>query len=1026
MKNNKIILICLLILPLVVILGIILTHKTNHAPQPLANRPKLNIELNLNQPQNIKPPSVEANKLPQFIYSLKGSKFDKIIKSANNVTNFVKANITHTAYAKDEIAANITLDQKKRSLIVSPQDLVNFIPGLYKLSLTLRTTEGDVNIDQDFSWGVIAVNTNKSVYRPGEIARIGFGVLNDKGNTLCMTGLNRVDDLSVLITNPQGNKTTFSIKDKSILDSGKCGATTVTNDADFQSTYQTTTTGIYQIKVTAVVYGKTREIEDYFKVDSNITFDVERTSFPTRIYPQSPYPVTFTVISNTDYSGAIEDTMPSFFRIEHIQGAGNTQTDNSFTKVIWNTTLKAGVPKTFTYFIKFPPVSPEFYLIGPLRLRSGQAIDFEEARQWQIASDAINSSTGVFTAEDNNTANTWYRNWTGTAWSPALTNPPSSMSNTPADSRWFKEVSSPVTGEKLVGVLDNNNNGDRSLYIFRWSGSAWSLDRTNNPTTNWGNTDTRYFDIAYEQVSGEALLAYYSPDNANVITYATRTSSGWSSNSTTGTATSPKSWIKLVPQTNSNNILMTYVNTSNYVGAQIWDGSSNSFANQIVDNAGTLASGNADETVTGAWESQTKIPMIMWSNNATGITYRRYTGSWTTESTTGLTGYAANVDWLNSAADDDATSNNIAIGSMNTGGTTPNCDFAVWNGSTWTKASSIQCQSNRDRGINVAFEHGTNRMIWVYVTSAAPRALSYTTWTSGGGFVAHGALTGSTPVGNILTIELYSDFNTPMVLCLYTTASTGTQIGVYDREWDGNTDTWSSVPSTSLFGNVNTDAENAEAFGFGFDMNLENLVSYRWFNNLNNLDVGTPLTTQNTTAVLQTANASFRLRLLLYVSDQLPLNARYFTLQFVDPGTGDCDNPVGGTPSTWTNVGTGTTTLIAFNDNAGIGVTDGANLTANANDPTYPGSTVIPETYEEQNDFINSRTAVTAGQSGMWDFSLYDNTTYDVTPQTFCFRVIRNSGALIKTSIYPMIVTASLSDVVIQGGTIIQQGTTLR
>src|SRR6185437_11928232 len=39
---------------------------------------------------------------------------------------------------------------------------------------------------------------------------------------------------------------------------------------------------------------------------------------------------------------------------------------------------------TLSYTIKFPLVSPEFYLVGPLRIGS-----FSEGREWQIASDAI-------------------------------------------------------------------------------------------------------------------------------------------------------------------------------------------------------------------------------------------------------------------------------------------------------------------------------------------------------------------------------------------------------------------------------------------------------------------------------------------------------------------------------------------------------------------------------------------------------------------------------------------------------------
>jgi len=1021
MKEFGVIISLLILFIILGILGTGIFAPNNH---PLANRPVMQIPLSLTNTDNNKSPSIEANKLPEFVYDLVDHKFDSIINKAGSIGDLVKATIIHSSYANEKIDTNVSVNTEKRKMIVKPEDVINFTPGMYKLSLTLRTLEGEVNVEQDFSWGVIAVNSNKSIYKPEEIAKIGIGVLDNGGRTLCMTGLDNVDDLSMIIASPQGNKTAFSIKDKTILDSGKCGPSTVTDEADFQATYKTTTKGIYQITVIATVNGKQRQITDYFKVDPNIIFDVERSSFPTRIYPPAPYPVTFTVTATTDYQGSVEDIVPSFFTIEHLSGNGNLVKDKYFTRIIWNVNLKAGVPKNFTYFIEFPKISPEFYLIGPIKIGN-----FQEARQWQIASDTINGSTGVFTAEDNSTSNTWYRNWTGNAWSPAPPTSPSSMSTTPTDSRWFREASSPTTGEKLVAVMDNNNNGNRVLYVFRWSGTApWTLDRTVDPATNWGNTDTRYMDIAYEQVSGEALLVYYNPDNANRISYVKRTSSGWGTASVAGTSTSPKAWIRLSPQANSNNILLGYVNTSNYVGAMIWDGTADSFGREIVDNAGTTASGYADETIGIAWESQTKIPMIMWANGSTSITYRRYTGSWTTESTTGLTGYAANVDWVNAAADDSPTGNNVALGTMNTGATTPNCDFAVWNGTSWAKASSIQCQSNRDRGINVVWEHGSGRAVWVYVTSAAPRQLSYSTWTSADGFVAAGAMTGTT-TNNIQTVELYSDFNTKLIICMFTTVVTGTNVGVYDREWDGDTSTWSAMPSSgnSLFANINTDAENAQAFGFGFDMNLENLVAYRWFNNANSLDVGTPLTTQDTSYVLQSANPDFRLRLLLYVSDTLAINGRYFKLQFVDPGTGTCDNPIGGTPSGWTDVGTGSATLIAYKDNTGGGVTDGANLTANANDPTYGGaSSIIAETYEEQNDFINSRSAITAGQAGEWDFSLHDNTTFDLDAQAFCFRVVRNSGALIKTSIYPMIITASLSDVVIRGNSYIRQGTTLR
>jgi hypothetical protein len=1056
MKNKKFILICLLFLPVILVAAFVFLFRPSQNSIPLANRPVLQIPLTLDTPDNKKPPSIEANKLPEFVYDLTDHKFDQVISSTADVYNFVKATIAHTAYAKNNIDASISLDREKRKLIVSPRDIVNFIPGLYKLSLTLRTLEGDVNIDQDFTWGVIAVNTNKSIFKPNETAKIGIGVLDNAGRTLCMTGLDRVDDLSMIITNPQNNITSFSIKDKTILDSGKCGSSTVTNEADFQANYKTSLAGIYQITVTATVNGKQRQIEDYFKVDPNVSFDLERTSFPTRIYPPVPYPVTFTVTSANDYSGAIEDTVPYFFSIDHVSDKGKVEQGKDFTKIVWNVNLKAGVAKNFTYFIQFPNVSPEFYLIGPIKIGN-----FTEARQWQIASDQINSSTGVFTCEDNASANTWYRNWTGTAFSATA-----SMSHTPQDSRWFHEVSSPITGEKLVLVIDNNNSTTTPpttggsthivIYIFRWSGSAWSADITMTMVRSqvaW----TRFADIAYEQLSGDALFAYcdneLTSNENNIIKYIRRVSGTWSVSGTftdtnttasdTGTVTAPKAWIRLVSQSNSNNILMSYVNTSRYIGAQIWNGDTNSWGNELIDNSTyspTQAAVYIQESSGSGYETNTGTPMVAWGNASSSITYRRLVNNiWTTEETAGLTGLNANAYWVNMASDD--SSNNLALGIATSGGstTTTYCYFGVWDGSSWsqpTSQTSIQCRYQTSNGsagndstmnnrpINVAWEHGTSRAVWVYNTYAAPTYLSYRTWSSG--TFVDGASTGGTAQTNPISIQMYSDPNTPMIIVIYSMggATSGT-IPVYDREWDGSNSTWTSTPGSSLYGNAQNGYEHAEAFGFGFDLNLERQSAYKFFHESILADPLNELTAQDTPYTLTSSSQAFRLRLILYYSDVLPISTgRRYDLQYVDPGSGTCASPSAGTPSTWTDVATTSGTLITYYDDTQL---NAANITYRVGtDPTYSSYDVTAENYEEQNSFTNTQHDITGGYNALWDFSLQDKTTTSRTSQTFCFRVRRDNGTLIRIGKYPQISTYALSDVIIQGNGYIRGNTTLR
>jgi hypothetical protein len=181
-----------------------------------------------------------------------------------------------------------------------------------------------------------------------------------------------------------------------------------------------------------------------------------------------------------------------------------------------------------------------------------------------------------------------------------------------------------------------------------------------------------------------------------------------------------------------------------------------------------------------------------------------------------------------------------------------------------------------------------------------------------------------------------------------------------------------------------------------------NQSAYRFFNNLDSTDVGTPLADQNTAATLTSAGQAFRLRLLLHVgSGKLILNGQSFKLQFAQRGAdGLCDTAFSG--ETYTDVTT--TTVIAFNDNPTP--TDGSALTATTSDPTHGADTIVNQTYEELNPFTNSVAAISSGQDGKWDFSLKDNGAPEST--TYCFRVVKADGTPLETySVIPQITTAA-------------------
>jgi hypothetical protein len=185
-----------------------------------------------------------------------------------------------------------------------------------------------------------------------------------------------------------------------------------------------------------------------------------------------------------------------------------------------------------------------------------------------------------------------------------------------------------------------------------------------------------------------------------------------------------------------------------------------------------------------------------------------------------------------------------------------------------------------------------------------------------------------------------------------------------------------------------------------------NQSAYRFFNNLDSTDVGTPLANQDTAATLSSTGQAFRLRLLLYVgSGKLILNGQSFKLQFAQVGSdGLCDTSFNG--ETYTDVTT--STVIAYNDNPTP--SDGVALTANVNDPTDGTNTIVNQTYEELNNFTNSVAAIPAGQDGKWDFSLKDNGAPAST--TYCLRVVKADGSLLNTYSYIPQITTSIATVI--------------
>jgi hypothetical protein len=254
-----------------------------------------------------------------------------------------------------------------------------FKPGLYKIILRIEEQGNVQELERDFSWGVLAINTNKSIYLPGEEAYLQMAALMDNGHTICDA------NLKLEIISPEGWVTSPEVQM-----SEECGPNNVIDKPDYFAYYQIAGTGVYEIKLTNLDNGC--EITDQFETRDLVPFDVERVG-PTRIYPLADYEMTLKIKANQDFSGQVIEQIPASFEIEETNYGGSTSMVQEEKSIVWDVQWKAGESYELEYTFDAPDVSPYFYLLGPLKLTEAwpRTAIFEEARQWQIAADSLSS-----------------------------------------------------------------------------------------------------------------------------------------------------------------------------------------------------------------------------------------------------------------------------------------------------------------------------------------------------------------------------------------------------------------------------------------------------------------------------------------------------------------------------------------------------------------------------------------------------------------------------------------------------------
>ncbi|HXZ25648.1 MAG TPA: LamG domain-containing protein, partial [Nitrospiria bacterium] len=316
--------------------------------------------------------------------------------------------------------------------------------------------------------------------------------------------------------------------------------------------------------------------------------------------------------------------------------------------------------------------------------------------------------------------------------------------------RWTVLRASPLSPEKALGVIDLTG----ALNLFVWNGLTWGAPLTATTSTGLIGAvpSTRSMDIAYEQLSGEALAVYGLTGSA-LPHYRVWNGTAWSAESIANVSlntASPITWVRLVPRPASNEILLLYGNASGAVNALIWDGLTNTFGHEqlltssgastqalVFDGAYTqdsCASGmpSCQAVVVWADNSSTTPDYLTWNGAIWGVTPQPVP--------IGLTTVAGGLRTVRLAADH--STDRIAAGVVSTIG---QLSVSLWDGSAWQTSGNAAPQvvgavpplnATQARPFDLAWQ-GVGGALFVDAEGVVPQ---WRSWTSTAGWSAPAVL----------------------------------------------------------------------------------------------------------------------------------------------------------------------------------------------------------------------------------------------------------------------------------------------
>jgi len=515
---------------------------------------------------------------------------------------------------------------------------------------------------------------------------------------------------------------------------------------------------------------------------------------------------------------------------------------------------------------------------------------------------------------------------------------------------------------KLDGRLDiftvTGGQDDAADDTAQWNKTGVTSALTCDATTF--GTCWRPFDIAYEALSGDAMVAFGINATTGTLQYCTYNGSAWSPASCTTPSTFTLTgstgalrWVRLIPRgeglkgTRSDEILMIASDANSDIFAAIWDGSSWTELTTITTSASTFEIQNFD----GAWEETTGNALVVWSEGTGASTapynYKRWirsTTDWDSSGSSLGTIAVSNIGhWVAMEGAAVEGKNHIAVitNSGTTVGnncsTTTNCRAQAW---IWSGGASPSMTLGNEWGsqepiwqplADVAVEGINTDVQAIYASSdgATADASNYQTWVEGTGFSAITDMTGAMG-DDAAAVQLTGHPNTNEIFI------TGEDI---DSDCNGNAwsgtaiGTWDTTGCNSVselaLAPLNDTVQNGEGLGFFVASKVYSPWSRNWrfYDGVDTTNTPTTaLAAENTTPTgINASSVKFRLRFSVAELTNVAQTDARKKLQYA---TGNPDTLT----TTWTDVddpaGAGVWRYVDCNGGDGTICNDDQTLTA--------------------------------------------------------------------------------------------------